>query len=552
MPEHTSARRPSSSRSARRTSNKSSSRAFAAQAAIHRDRLAVRDPEPLCYGERDLGQWDRQRDPRPRRRRLDPVALLLPQGVSSVAAILGALKSGSPYVSLYEEDPRGPRICRARRRSGRALGQACRTARGSRWTAGPRRRRRHPRAEPETSSRPLTTSHMTFSRPARPGKPKGVFDSLRNVCTTSCATRTCCGSLRVTDCLSFNSPAFSGTASTCSFGAAQRRRSLFPHRLATEGIASLAQWLRRRAHHDLPLRAWDLPLARARGRKGHSRSASSGSRVSRTSVDVELHRRHFRASPSSKTGSGSPRQASFASSLWTERRTGRVSCRSVIPSPASTYVIVDDDVTEVTPGTAGEIAVQSGHLALGYWGDDALTRAMFPSVRGRRTYLTGDLGRLREDGCVEYLGRKDGELKILGRRVEPAEVEAEILRLPGVKDAAVTTREGRRRQGQLVAYIVSESTGPEAREIREALRERLPPYMIPAGVVFLDELPLGPAGEGRPASPAGSAAGSGYCPCSRNGARAQHRAHLGTRPRDPPSRSGRRLLHTWRRFARQR
>ena len=84
--------------------------------------------------------------------------------------------------------------------------------------------------------------------------------------------------------------------------------------------------------------------------------------------------------------------------------------------------------------------------------------------------------------------------------------------------------------------LVSEPTGgPEAREIREALRERLPPYMIPsAGVVFLDELPLGPAGKVDRRRLPVQLPVPATAPVPRNGARAQHRAHLGRRPRFRP------------------
>ena len=78
--------------------------------------------------------------------------------------------------------------------------------------------------------------------------------------------------------------------------------------------------------------------------------------------------------------------------------------------------VLDDDGRAVARGESGELALSSRYLALGYWDNPELANRAFRVVDGRRTYCTGDLGRMREDGCLEYLGRKDGQLKILGNR----------------------------------------------------------------------------------------------------------------------------------------
>ena len=111
-------------------------------------------------------------------------------------------------------------------------------------------------------------------------------------------------------------------------------------------------------------------------------------------------------------------------------------------------------------------------------------------------YRTGDLGRMREDGCLEYLGRKDGQRKVLGNRVEPSEVEFELVRLPGVADAAVSTREGRRGEGQLIAYVTPDGSNvPTPETIRQELARRLPSYMVPSVVEIVSELPLSASGK---------------------------------------------------------
>jgi amino acid adenylation domain-containing protein len=155
-------------------------------------------------------------------------------------------------------------------------------------------------------------------------------------------------------------------------------------------------------------------------------------------------------------------------------------------------------------GELGEIAVRSPHLAQGYLGDDALTAQRFvvnpfTGEPGDRLYLTGDLGRYLPHGEVAFSGRSDSQLKIRGFRIELGEVEATLAGLAGVREAVVVAREedGEKR---LAAFAVPEvAEGRESRltegSLREALRERLPAYMVPASVEFLPSLPITPNGK---------------------------------------------------------
>ncbi len=149
-------------------------------------------------------------------------------------------------------------------------------------------------------------------------------------------------------------------------------------------------------------------------------------------------------------------------------------------------------------GEAGEIAVRSPHLALGYLGDDALTAERFvPNPFGDspddRLYRTGDLGRYRGDGEVLFLGRADQQVKIRGFRIELGEVVAHLGEAPGVREAVVLARGDGALGQRLAAYVVSEPGSPPRPEaLRRHLRRRLPAYMVPATWVFLDSLPLTP------------------------------------------------------------
>ena len=198
-------------------------------------------------------------------------------------------------------------------------------------------------------------------------------------------------------------------------------------------------------------------------------------------------------------------------------------------------LIVDDDAEAVPAGSPGEIAVRSRYLALGYWNEPDLTDKRFLSdgEDGElRMYLTGDLGRFRDDGCLEYLGRRDGELKILGNRVEPAEVEAELIRLPGVKDAGVTTCEGRRGEGRprIRRYRREPRAARERR--RRALQQRLPSYMVPSTLSAITSF-RSVQRQDRPPRSRESRRSHGL-PRSCHRERAARRTDLGGRPRNTP------------------
>jgi amino acid adenylation domain-containing protein len=164
-------------------------------------------------------------------------------------------------------------------------------------------------------------------------------------------------------------------------------------------------------------------------------------------------------------------------------------------------VLVDESGQPVPPGEVGEILVKSHYLAPGYWRLPSLTAERFsndPEDETVRIFRTGDLGRLRPDGCLEHLGRKDSQIKIRGFRVDPAEIEAVLQQYPGVKNSAVIARELKHTPGnlQLVAYIESEDCSTLVKKVvRSFLASQLPDYMVPTLIVLLDKLPLTPTGK---------------------------------------------------------
>ncbi len=162
-----------------------------------------------------------------------------------------------------------------------------------------------------------------------------------------------------------------------------------------------------------------------------------------------------------------------------------------------TETIVLDRFQNLLPtGLPGELYIGGNRIARGYHNRADLTARVFvdhpfrPST-GARLYRTGDRVRQLPDGNFEFLGRFDDQVKIRGFRIELREIEATLLRCPGVRDAAVRCRNDRRGEAQLVAYVVPEQGGAfEVAALHGRLRESLPEYMVPAGFAVLDAFPV--------------------------------------------------------------
>jgi len=161
--------------------------------------------------------------------------------------------------------------------------------------------------------------------------------------------------------------------------------------------------------------------------------------------------------------------------------------------------ILDENTNPVAPGETGELYAAGDGVARGYLNDPDATTAKFladPFADGprQRMYRTGDLARWRPDGTIEFLGRTDSQVKILGHRIEPGEIEAVLQHHSRVKQACVIARteNGGKR---LVAYFVPSESGPKPEELREFVASRLPQHMIPAFFVALESLPLSENGK---------------------------------------------------------
>ena len=167
---------------------------------------------------------------------------------------------------------------------------------------------------------------------------------------------------------------------------------------------------------------------------------------------------------------------------------------------ANARVYVLDGYGEPVPrGTVGELYVGGAGVARGYLNRPELTSERFVAdpyspEPGTRMYRTGDLGRYQPDGNLEFLGRRDHQVKVRGFRIELGEIEARLLEHASVRDAVVVSREGVEGDRRLVAYVTMRPEEGAASEVVSTLRShlgrQLPEYMVPSAFVRLKELPL--------------------------------------------------------------
>ena len=169
------------------------------------------------------------------------------------------------------------------------------------------------------------------------------------------------------------------------------------------------------------------------------------------------------------------------------------------PLAGTRLYLLDDRMRPVPVGVAGEVYLGGASLAAGYLHRPDLTEERFlpdPFVPGARVYRTGDLARRLPDGNAVYLGRVDDQVKLRGFRIEPAEIEAALLAVPGVREASVLLDRDTGDEPRLVAGVGRGETPARApHEWRALLTDLLPDYMIPAVVVDLPSLPLSRSGK---------------------------------------------------------
>ncbi|WP_371876265.1 amino acid adenylation domain-containing protein [Dictyobacter vulcani] len=160
--------------------------------------------------------------------------------------------------------------------------------------------------------------------------------------------------------------------------------------------------------------------------------------------------------------------------------------------------LLDQHLRPVPLGVPGELYLGGAGLAQGYFQRPDLTAERFMpnpfGAAGTHLYRTGDLARYTEAGMIEYLGRIDQQIKLRGFRIELGEIEHVLMQHSAVQEAVVIMHQSASETQQLVAYVVlAEKLSPD--ELREHVQQRVPEYMVPTLLIFLDALPLTPNGK---------------------------------------------------------
>ena len=429
-----------------------------------------------------------------------PVALLLDQGADLVAALLAVLKSGHFYVPLDVTHPSAAMV-HTLEDSGaaliltnaRRLPMACQLlpqltvididALSQAFCNNPK-----VDVAPDALACIYYTSGST-------GGPQGVADTHRNILHN--VLRYTNGlKISPTDRLTLvQSPTFSGVMSTI-FGALLNGAAIFPFDIPTQGVARIGPWLlneRVTMYHSVPAIFRHFLRVVGEGQAFPEMRVVRLEGDGASLADVTLYKRHFPRGCVLAHGLGAT-ECGLVRRLVINR--GSELAGDVVPiGYAVEDVIVrilDDQERAVADGEIGNIAVESRYLAPGYWRRPDLTAAAFTPgwESGTRLYRTGDVGRLQPDGCLEHLGRKDGQPKVRGHRVDVETIEAALLGTGLVAEGVVAVRATSGRDALLVAYVVPCKGAVNVWKLRRNLAGRLPSHMVPTRFVVLDELPL--------------------------------------------------------------
>ena len=438
-----------------------------------------------------------------------PVALLLEHDASVIAAILGVLKAGKIYVPLNPSYPQ------ARTRYILEDSQAALIMTNSRNLVLARELARNRCQVINVDEIDISLSDADLDIPISPdafayilytsgstGQPKGVIQNHRNVLyliTNFTNGLHICSDDRMT---LLYSASVSGAVKDI-FGALLNGAGVLPFDLKEEGVGNLATWLIQEEitiYHSVStvFRHFLGSLPGVEKFTGLRIITLGGESVS--TREVEAYKRHFSQNCILHSVLGSTELNSVCQ-YFIDKET-QISGSTVPAGYAveGTQVLLLDDAGEtVGSDRIGEIAFRSRYLTRGYWRKPDLTRSIFlpdPEGGNARIYRTGDLGRKSTDGCLEYLGRKDFQVKTRGYRIELAEIEMALLALETIKEAAVVARENPPGDQRLVAYLVpAKQPPPTLSGLRHLLAERLPDHMIPSSFVMLDALPLTPTGK---------------------------------------------------------
>ena len=162
--------------------------------------------------------------------------------------------------------------------------------------------------------------------------------------------------------------------------------------------------------------------------------------------------------------------------------------------PGTKIIIIDENGNELPQGKAGEMVIIGDTVSPGYFEDDEKTKAVFGvNDKGERIYKTGDKGFCGKDGQLYISGRMDLQIKFHGYRIELGDIEQNLLAMDMIKGACVVPKKRDGKIQQIAAFLVCEGiegSFADRKMIRNFLKEKLPEYMVPKKLVFVDSIPM--------------------------------------------------------------
>ncbi|HEY4132966.1 MAG TPA: amino acid adenylation domain-containing protein [Gemmatimonadaceae bacterium] len=423
------------------------------------------------------------------------IALLCDHDAPMVAAILGVLTAGAAYVPLDPTFPEDRLMMLLDDADVTALlvdtrheALAARIARGRsvvRTDAPAAPNVTLPSVDPDATAYILFTSGST-------GRPKGVFQSQRNILHYVRGYTNALGLTRDERLTLVASYTFDA-AVVDIFSALLNGASLYPVSLKTNGLHGIARVIEEHAvtvYHSTPTLFRALVPHLPFGGIDTVRAVVMGGETVQPH-DVRLFNDAF--------GDGSvfvnlygASEVTIATMAMYPRGDAGVGTSVGIGRPIEETEILLLDADGTANPVSGEITVQGPHLALGYWNAVDLTANVFRTdATGRRLYRTGDLGRRAPDGTLEFLGRKDEQIKIRGVRIEPGEIEAALRTHPTVAQCVVVADTSLGSDPVLLAFVTArESTTVVPSDLEALIASALPEYMVPSNIMVLDALPL--------------------------------------------------------------
>ncbi|MBX7183377.1 MAG: non-ribosomal peptide synthetase [Bacteroidia bacterium] len=408
-----------------------------------------------------------------------PVALVLPHSVYYPMAMLACIYAGIPYLPFDIHTP-------LERRKAINKQAEVQLEIDLDWVLNGLKSELQ---NTENSAKPESLAYILYTSGSS-GQPKGVFQNQRNL-LHDVGQYIQSVHLNKDDKLSLlYHPSVNGAIRDI-YGALLTGAGLYLYDLKEQGFANLENYLIHNSisiYHSLPtiFRGF-LRLAKSVFPKVRL-VYLAGDRI--LGSDAQLFQQHFNQSAFLYVGIGSTENATIYRQ--------RFISPTAIPEetllklgyavPDRSMELLDEDGSRVGEGQVGEIVVTSEFMALGYWNDPAQTEKHFEWLGTQRRFKTGDLGRLHPDGQLEFLGRKDRQVKINGFRVEAGELEAVLKQLESVVELSVVFR-AQKETIWPVVYYQSNGNSNLNKELDQLAKAHLPSYAQPKLFVRLEEFP---------------------------------------------------------------